>query len=298
MESCVQNLAIKPIILRLNGWVQTTDKQALREIATQLLHQTGSHFVSDAERPDPTFDDDDDSNPFLEEPQINQDTQARQSVRLPPSSQLHALIPVLLTLKRPVIVILDAFDLFALHPRQSLLYCLLDNVQSCRSTPGNQGIAVIGITSRFDTIQLLEKRVKSRFSGRIIRTAPPNDFEHWLSIAKNVLLVPIALQEEISYKEWREKWSSSVENFLSDSKVLGLFRESFEISKDAKVLIRLLVRTFRNRADVYSILWQTQGILQLRTNEPYLNFKMLFASVDPQRSRLRYHVNSKFLPIR
>lgn len=222
----------------MTGWVQTTDKQALREIATQLLHQTGSYLLSDTEPPDPTFVDDDE-NPFIE-----QDAQPEQGVRLPSSSQLHALIPVLLTLKRPVVVILDALDLFALHPRQSLLYCLLDNVQSCRSAPGSQGIAVIGITSRVDTIQLLEKRVKSRFSGRIIRTAPPSDVEHWLSIVKNILLVPICLQEEWLNEEWHQNWIPSVKDFLSDSRVVDIFRETFGLSKDIRVLIRLLVRDF------------------------------------------------------
>lgn len=239
MESCIHNLAATPIILRLNGWVQNTDKSGLREIATQLLHQTGSNLLSETEPSEPTFVDDDDGNPFIERPQVVQDAEARQSVRLPPSSQLHALIPVLQTLKRPVIVILDAFDLFALHPRQSLLYCLLDSVQSCRSTSGSHGIAVIGITSRIDTIQLLEKRVKSRFSGRIIRTAPSGDLEHWLNIAKNILLVPITPRE--AHEEWHKKWTSSVEEFLSDSKVWDVFRETFDISKDIKVLLRLLV---------------------------------------------------------
>jgi len=245
VECCVQNnLTVKPIVLRLSGWVQTTDKQALREIATQLLHQTGSYLLSEMDPPDPTFMDDDNENPFIEKPQLAQDPQPEQSVRLPPSSQLHALVPVLLTLKRPVVVILDALDLFALHPRQSLLYCLLDNAQSCRSAPGSQGIAVIGITSRVDTIQLLEKRVKSRFSGRVIRTAPPYDVEHWLSIAKNILLVPICLQEEWLSEKWHQNWISSVKDFLSDSRVVDIFRETFGLSKDIKILIRLLVRDF------------------------------------------------------
>ena len=279
------------------GWVQTTDKQALREIAAQLLQQTGSYLLSDTDPPDPTFVDDDE-NPFIEQPQLTQDTQPEQTARLPPSSQLHALIPILLTLKRPVVVILDAFDLFALHPRQSLLYCLLDNVQSCRSASGSQGIAVIGITSRVDTIQLLEKRVKSRFSGRIIQTAPPNNVDHWLSIARNVLLVPITLQEEWLNEEWHQNWISSVKDFLSDLRVLDVFRETFGISKDTNVLIRLLVCDFWTRIAVYSTVFlQTHSVLRLRPSEPYLCLKTLSASVDSQRSRPRYtHLSSEFLP--
>lgn len=39
------------------------------------------------------------------------------------------------------------------------------------STP--RGIAVLGLTTRVDTLLLLEKRVKSRFSHRIWRVASP-----------------------------------------------------------------------------------------------------------------------------
>lgn len=49
---------------------------------------------------------------------------------------------------KPVVVVLDGFDLFAEHARQALLYCLLDTVQSCRAGEGSRGLAVVGVTSR------------------------------------------------------------------------------------------------------------------------------------------------------
>jgi len=63
----------------------------------------------------------------------------------------------------PLFVILDEFELFAQHSRQSLLYCLFDACHSCEFP-----LVVVGETSRFNCIELLEKRVKSRFSQRII----------------------------------------------------------------------------------------------------------------------------------
>lgn len=236
---------VEPIILRLSGWVQTTDKQALREIVSQLFQQVGSSLLVDSETlpSHATSTENDDDNPFLDRP-TDAPESAERGMHIPPSSQLYTLIPVLLTLNRPVIVVLDAFDLFALHPRQSLLYCLLDAVQSCPATSGNCGIAVIGATSRLDTIHLLEKRVKSRFSGRIIRTAPPNDLNHWIAMSKSILQVPITLKNVECVKEWHQKWSSSVEEFLSDSWVLDVFKESFSLSRDPRVLRRLLVSIF------------------------------------------------------
>ena len=46
---------------------------------------------------------------------------------------------------KPVVFVLDAFDLFAQQARQSFLYCLLDCVQSGRRAGG---VMVVGLTSR------------------------------------------------------------------------------------------------------------------------------------------------------
>jgi origin recognition complex subunit 4 len=75
----------------------------------------------------------------------------------------------------PVIFILDEFDQFAQQMKQRLLYNLLDlmqvSVRACvmrrndllwSLQQSSVQIAVIGITSRLDTIELLEKRIKSR----------------------------------------------------------------------------------------------------------------------------------------
>lgn len=75
------------------------------------------------------------------------------------------------TTAKSVIFILDEFDLFASHPRQTLLYNLFDIAQS-RKAP----IAVLGVTARIDVVESLEKRVKSRFSHRYVH----------LSLARNV----------------------------------------------------------------------------------------------------------------
>lgn len=67
----------------------------------------------------------------------------------------------------PCIFLLDEFDLFCDHHNQTLLYNLFDVAQSAQSP-----ICVLGITCRLDVIELLEKRVKSRFSHRQIFLFP------------------------------------------------------------------------------------------------------------------------------
>ncbi len=141
------------------------------------------------------------------------------------------------TLPRPTIIVLDAFDLFTLHARQSLLYCLLDTAQSCRAVKGNKGMAVIGVTTRVDTINMLEKRVKSRFSGRTLRTACPRRLTDWLRLAKAALCTPITTEHE----EWSRLWDTSVEDFLQHQSVLEILKDTFALSRDLRMLSRLLV---------------------------------------------------------
>jgi origin recognition complex subunit 4 len=224
VENTIAALSDHPVIIRLSGWTQLNDRLAMREVARQLTQQTGRSFLSDSDADELDTDD----NPFVE---------SGESVSLPPPSHLPALISVFPTLSRPTIVILDAFDLFALHARQSLLYCLLDTVQSCRAGNGNKGVAVIGVTTRVDTINLLEKRVKSRFSGRMLRTAAAIGLDTWIDAARKLLSSPIHGQHE----EWVNLWTASVEKFLADPKVIKIFHETFALFRDARMLNQIMV---------------------------------------------------------
>lgn len=214
----------------------------MREIAIQLSQQTGTTFLSANDPTEEETEDDEGANPFLDQNPIQHATGS--TAFLPPASHLPALISVIPTLAHPTVIILDAFDLFALHPRQSLLYCLLDTVQSCHAGQGRKGLAVFGVTSRVDTVQLLEKRVKSRFSGRTIRTGPPTTFTHWLSTVKTLLLPDIRHDPDDDIdKQWKEVWAASIDRFLADKAVEEILNETFSITRDFRTLGRLLVCT-------------------------------------------------------
>jgi origin recognition complex subunit 4 len=81
-----------------------------------------------------------------------------------------------------VIFILEEFDLFATHPRQTLLYNLFDIAQS-RKAP----IAVVGTTTRIDVVESLEKRVKSRFSHRTVHLKNPATLKGFWEICREGL---------------------------------------------------------------------------------------------------------------
>lgn len=79
---------------------------------------------------------------------------------------------------------MDEFDLFATHARQTLLYNLFDIAQA-RKAP----IAVVGLTSKVDVVETLEKRVKSRFSHRYVYLSLPKTLGAYWDICKQSLMV-------------------------------------------------------------------------------------------------------------
>jgi origin recognition complex subunit 4 len=85
---------------------------------------------------------------------------------------------------KSVVFVLDEFDLFTTHPRQTLLYNLFDIAQA-RKAP----IVVLGLTTRIDVVETLEKRVKSRFSHRYVHLSLPKSVPAFWEICKEGLLV-------------------------------------------------------------------------------------------------------------
>lgn len=80
-----------------------------------------------------------------------------------------------------VIIVLDEFEVFC-DKNQYLLYNFFDLIQYVGY------ILVIGITSRFDCIELLEKRVKSRMKHKSIILKPPfENLGEYLEFAKKLI---------------------------------------------------------------------------------------------------------------
>lgn len=121
------------MIVNLNGYIHTDDAAALKSITKQMRLETavnGKVFTAFA-----------DNLAFLLDCLKSGDRSSSKSV----------------------IFILEEFDLFCAHGNQTLIYNLFDVAQSAQAP-----ISVIGLTRRNDVIELLEKRVKSRFSHRQI----------------------------------------------------------------------------------------------------------------------------------
>jgi origin recognition complex subunit 4 len=151
-------------VVRLNGFVHTDDKIALREIWRQLGKEMD--IEEDGSGPGKNY----------------ADTLATLLALLShPSEQTGEVTD---QVAKAVIFVMDEFDLFAQHPRQTLLYNLFDIAQS-RKAP----IAVLGLTTRIDVTNSLEKRVKSRFSHRYVHLRLATTFTAFQETCKACLSI-------------------------------------------------------------------------------------------------------------
>lgn len=133
---------------------------------------------------------------------------------------------------KPILFLLDEFDLFAHHKNQTLLYNLFDVAQSAQAP-----ICVVGITCRLDVIELLEKRVKSRFSHRQIHLFNSQTFEDFIVIFKKLLCLDINFPDQ----KFADSWNLQVEQLARDPTITDILRQQFEFTKDVRALQQLLM---------------------------------------------------------
>lgn len=178
-------------VIRLNGFIHTDDKLALREIWRQLGREM----------------------------EVEDDKMGTRGNYADTLTSLLALLshPAQDSALRPdqaansVIFILDEFDLFAYHPRQTLLYNLFDVAQS-RSAP----ILVIGLTTKVEVVNSLEKRVKSRFGQRYIHLSLPRTLASFTYICQSALIpaAPTSIRFTPAGQDFRElltAWTKYIE---------------------------------------------------------------------------------------
>ena len=212
-------------VIRLNGFVQTDDKLALREIWRQLGREM-----------DISEDDMNEVNSYadtltsllglLSHPDELFDPQSMQIDLQPDQTDIRT--------SKSVIFILDEFDLFTNHARQTLLYNLFDIAQS-RKAP----IAVVGCSTRIDVVDCLEKRVKSRFSHRWVLVPPINTLTEWENSLSTTLQVDtgdkLLLTGEVREEDelmWRRQWNQHIQDqFMPSAQVQDLLKRTFYSTK-------------------------------------------------------------------
>ena len=161
------------LIVRLNGSIQTDEKQAIRAIARQLQPDGDHESIANADIMTALL-------AILSHP--SEFGESGNSVS--------------------IVIILDEFSRFSEQPRQTLLYNLFDIAQSKKAP-----ICVLGLTTRIDAFDALEKRVKSRFSHRIVQTQHLKQHE-FTQLARSVFMSDF----ETEYaKHWNQYISTQPE---------------------------------------------------------------------------------------
>ncbi|KAI0478500.1 hypothetical protein GGR56DRAFT_630577 [Xylariaceae sp. FL0804] len=176
-------------VVRLSGFIHTDDKLALKEIWRQLGKEM--HLEDD----------------LVNKTSNYADTMASLLALLSHPAEITGTEEGVTS--KSVVFVIDEFDLFATHARQTLLYNLFDIAQA-RKAP----IAVLGLTTRVDVVESLEKRVKSRFSHRYVYMSLPKTLQAYWDICRQGLTV--------------DEDDLEAEGFDSNVPGLDLFREYWD----------------------------------------------------------------------
>ncbi|RKF59258.1 Origin recognition complex subunit 4 [Erysiphe neolycopersici] len=186
-------------VVRLNGFIHTDDRLALREIWRQLGREM-------------RVDDDD---PMMKSGH-HADILVTLLALLSDPSHISETEPN--QTATSVIFILDEFDHFTTHHRQTLLYNLFDIAQSKKAP-----ILVLGLTTKVDVAEMLEKRVKSRFSHRYVHLSLPRSLPAFWQTCKESLTMnefeakieSKELMFAAGYQEFMSYWQAMIENLYT-----------------------------------------------------------------------------------
>lgn len=198
-------------VVRLNGFIHTDDKLALREIWRQLGREM----------------------------EVEDDVMGGRSNYADTLTSLLALLSHAdpetqqddAATARSVIFILDEFDLFASHPRQTLLYNLFDVAQS-RNAP----IAVLGLTTKVNVVDNLEKRVKSRFGQRYVHLSLPRTFTAFREICISALYYQPSLHHRLQssnadFQNLSVAWNAYLVHVFADAQFEKSLQKIYTSSK-------------------------------------------------------------------
>lgn len=193
------------IAIKLNALLHTDDKLAIREIARQLDSRLTTK-----------------SKVTFEQRAINE-TFSNILLGLGGNSDTGKAIPI--------IFVVEEVEKFADRSKQTLLYNLFELSNSLAAP-----ICVMGVTTKVTTRELLEKRVRSRFSQRIITIRRPAEISDFWDSAKLLLMVDPTSGAEFSSNSYPKQWNAYIE-------------ELFKVPSSLKKLVYRIFFTTKNYRD-------------------------------------------------
>ncbi|CAD5317809.1 unnamed protein product [Arabidopsis thaliana] len=216
-------------VIRLNGLLHSDDNCAFKEIARQLCMEHHLLFSKMA-----SFDDN--------------------------SQFIIAMLRACGLAHKTIIFVLDEFDMFAQARILRLLYSLLDAMQSVTSQA-----VVVGISSRLDADQLLEKRVRSRFSHRKFLFLPPSR-EELDGLFVHLLSLPADSGFPSGYVS---RFNDKIKNLTSDTRFKDILKTLFNANSTVNSFLKFIFCAV-------SLMNLESGLLSLE------NFKAALSSMQRQ----------------
>ncbi|ORY82660.1 origin recognition complex subunit 4 C-terminus-domain-containing protein [Protomyces lactucae-debilis] len=217
------------ITVHLDGNIHTDDRMALRALARQLQPDSEPDSIANADMMTALL-------AILSHPsEFGEDGQALS-----------------------IVLILDHFERFTQHHRQVLLYNLFDIAQSKKAP-----VCVIGLTAQVDAYEMLEKRVKSRFSHRIIQMAPPNTLDSF----QELCLAGLTCEgDETVSSAYQEAWNAHMKG---DAQLARFMAYVYYTSKDPRQVFARLALPLAQ---------------QISETTPFLEFSKFIPTLDHQPS--------------
>lgn len=178
------------IVVRLSAYFHPDEHAAVREIARQLDINVKKNDSSHQSQ--------------FQQPAIN-DTFSNILNILDHTSSSESMA---------VIFIVDEIDKFT-DNKQTLLYNLLDLAQTSQVP-----ICVVGVSTKITVRELFEKRVRSRFSLRVISLAKPGSIDHFWSGAKLALLLSSNNISQLQDENYGRLWNQYIDSLFTQSPIV------------------------------------------------------------------------------
>jgi Cdc6-like AAA superfamily ATPase len=155
-----------------------------------------------------------------------------------------------------VIVALDEFETFCVSNRQSFLYSILDGLHEPAAN-----IIIVACSTRIDALDLLEKRVRSRFSGKVFFVSP---FSFTPVLIQDILTDRLTLAEskadslQLSVSQIK-RWNIQMTNWLQDPQIEDILAKVIAATCSIRMLLLWTRLTFA--------LWFVDAQPQLKEEE-------------------------------
>lgn len=209
------------ITIKLDAHLHSDDKLALREVARRLDMNVGGSSEDKTRTFEQRAISDTFTNILLA---LDLNTSPEQSEEAQKSST-------------PIVFVINEIEKFTGSNKQTLLYNLFELTQSSKIP-----ICVLGVCTKFTTRELLEKRVRSRFSQRVMTTQLPSTLEDFWSNAKLSLQVHSSAMDQFKDKLYPLDWNKKIdEAFDHPTQLTRVVHRIFHSTKSYKDLNNCLV---------------------------------------------------------